>query len=240
MNDLYMELFKLLFSILLFSLAPQAFPQSNQLYIKAGTQIPFQHFLGSEYVVSERVGLPIQAGLITKPYEGYIKKLVAFFDDDPKLIAIIEDSYRSGYVFGAGLNYHFNHYYVGAYAQLITLKGSSAAVSALSSYYGIDFSFIEPFISSLDISIQSNLYNGGVLFGRRFMFKDPNFQVHLEFAISKNLGSRNNIQSEPDLDQFTFVQQVFKRVDTSMQKSYKQYVIIPSINIAVVYNLMHR
>lgn len=230
----------LLFKLAIF-FAFSAFSQTNHFFIKAGTQIPFQHNVGTEFVLNSRIGFQLQYGLLTTPYEGNIRRVVAFFEDNENLLQIIEDSFQHGSILGAGFNYHFSKNYIGGFGQYASLRNASTASAALQAYYGIDFSFLDFIAGPIDLTLQTNLYNAGILYGRRFILRDPDLQLHLELAVSKNFASRNRFQSNrPNIDNLAYVQDLYDRLDNSLRDSYLSYLIIPTFNIYIVYNLMGR
>jgi hypothetical protein len=230
------------FSIFFFIIISfSAFSQSNQFYFKVGTQVPLQHNIGTEFVAWDRLGLQLQYGVLTTPYEGSIRRIITYFEEDPNLTEIINDSFQYGTLLGAGLNYHFGKNYLGAFGQYATLRGASTATAALSAYYGIDFSFLEFLTGPIDLNLQSNLYNLGILYGRRIVLREPDIQIHLELAISKNVSSRNNFNSNrPALDRNSFVSDLYDRVDHELRDTYLAYVIVPTFNVYFVYNLLGR
>jgi hypothetical protein len=183
----------------------------------------------------------MQYGIITTPYEGSIRRIITYFEEDPNLTEIINDSFRYGTILGGGLNFHFGKNYVGAFGQYVSLRGASTATAALSAYYGVEFSFLEILIGPIDLNLQSNLYNAGVLFGRRIVLREPDIQLHLELAISKNFASRNNFNSNrPRLDDNSFVRNIYNNVDHELRDTFLAYVIVPTFNVYFVYNLMGR
>ncbi|CAN5268000.1 hypothetical protein BH23BAC1_BH23BAC1_37350 [soil metagenome] len=189
----------------------------------------------------DRLGVQIQYGILTTPYEGIIRRIITYFEQDPNLTEIINDSFRYGTILGGGLNYHFGKNYVGGFGQYISLRGASTATAALSAYYGIDFSILEFLTGPIDLNLQSNLYNLGVIFGKRIIIREPDIQLHLVLAVSKNVTSRNNFNSSrPNLDDNRFVRNIYNRVDNELRDTYLAYVIIPSFNVYLVYNLMGR
>jgi len=234
-----MKIYFFIFLALFF--ATGAFAQTNHLFIKAGTQIPFQHTFGTEFVLNSRIGFQMQYGLLTAPYEGNIRKVVALYETNEDLLQIIEDSFQSGTILGAGFNYHFGKNYIGGFGQYISLRNTSSASAALRAYYGFDFSILDVITGPVNLTLQSNLYNAGILYGRRFMIHKPNLQLHLEAGISKNITSRNVLQSNrPNIDNLGYVQNLYGQVDHSLRETYLTHLIIPTFNIYLVYDLMGR
>ncbi|MDQ3394803.1 MAG: hypothetical protein M3512_11930 [Bacteroidota bacterium] len=227
--------------ILAFFFALKGYSQTNHFFLKAGTQIPFQHNAGSEFVLNSRLGFQMQYGLLTAPYQGYISKVVSQFENDRKLIKLIDDSFQSGSILGLGFNYHFQKNYFGAFGQYISLRNASSASEALQAYYNFDFSFLNAITGPVDLTLQSNLYNLGLMYGRRFILKDPGLQMHLELGVSKNLTSKNNLQSNlAFIDRLGLAQNLYNRLDHSLRDIFSSHIVIPTINIYIVYDLMSR
>jgi hypothetical protein len=70
----------------------ETFSKSN-LFI--GTQVPLQFTLGYDYRFTNRFSSRIQAGLLTKPYEGLIVNSLEAFGMDKYLSRVIKKAFKS-------------------------------------------------------------------------------------------------------------------------------------------------
>ena len=85
---------------------------------------------------------------------------------------------------------------------------------------------------SNDLQLTSNLYNVGLLIGRRFHFKNPKWQFRTEFAIAKVLGSKTKLSSDyRDLVNLSVI------VNDELEEYYWEYGYLPSLNFYLAYKL---
>ncbi len=214
--------------------------RSSKSHILIGTQFPLQFTAGYSYRFSNRVSTRAQAGIITKPYSGFIVSAMEALGMDKYLARIIKKTFQSGAIYGVGPNYHLGKNYVGVYGQYLHLKGGGIKpADALSLYFKKDFTELD--ISGLPVfefSMQSNMVNAGVLFGRQFQLRNPRFAVNGEVGLSKIVASNNNFSSNRSIvDRIPFIQNLYKEIDTEIQDAYWKYGFVPTINLYLVYHL---
>ena len=85
--------------------------------------------------------------------------------------------------------------------------------------------------SSMQIDLKSNLMQLGVHYGRRIPLKEK-LELQLEFGVSKNIGSTNNLSSD-----FPYPEAIYNSIDEDLQEAYRKYAIIPTLGVYLVYNL---
>lgn len=229
----------LIFTLLLFyigSICP-VYAQLARPQIMVGTQLPLQYSVGLHYPLTPAISARIQAGLLTKPYDWMLLKTMEGFGLNRNLSRTIESSLQNGFVATLGTNYHFNKNYVGVYGQYAHLRGESSLVEAASAYFDTDLSFLSPLgISLLELSAQSNLYNIGFLYGRRFTLANPRFAILAEAGLGKILGSANNFATNrPFIERILLVQQLYQKMDRDFKSAYLKYGFLPSINVYLTY-----
>ena len=205
-----------------------------------GTQIPFQFTAGFRQNFSNRISAQVQAGIITRPYSGFIVDAMEAFGMDKKLSRVIKKAFRSGTVIGIGPNYHFGRNYIGFYGQYMHLKGGGVTpADALSVYFKKDFTQFN--IASLplfEFSLQSNAVNAGALFGHEFRLRNPKLSLLGEAGLSKIVASKSSFTSNRTLiDRTSFAQTLFKEMDQGMRDAYWKYGFIPTINLYLAYHL---
>jgi hypothetical protein len=165
-----------------------------------------------------------------------LKSFEAFGADD-ETIRMIENAYKSGVVLEAGLNYNFRKSYVGLFYQQINLRGGSSPASGYEEQFNTDINTLpvkpnRPELVETELTIQSNLSQLGMLYGRRFMLKNPKYEIDVEAGFSKNVGSVTKITSE-NRETNTFSDEVNNEFDDW----YSRYAYIPSLTVAFVYNI---
>jgi hypothetical protein len=205
-----------------------------------GSQIPVQFTAGYGYQFSNRLSVRAQAGLITKPYRGFIVNAMEAFGMDEYLAQVIKKSFRSGTVLGVGPNLHFGKNYIGVYGQYMHLKGGGITpADALSIHFKKDFTdFNVTGLPIFEFSLQSNLVNVGALFGHSFQLRNPRLSISGEAGLSKIVASENSFSSNRTIvDRTAYAQNLFKEIDNDMDDAYQKYGFIPTINLYLVYRL---
>jgi hypothetical protein len=212
----------------------------SKSHVFIGSQIPVQFTAGYGYRFSDRMSARAQAGFITKPYSGFIVSAMKAFGMDKYLAQVIKKAFQSGAVYGVSPNYHFGRNYVGIYGQYMHLKGGGITpADALSVYLKKDFTQFDVLgLPVFEFSMQSNMVNAGVLFGRQFRLHNPRLSINGEAGLSKIVTSKNSFSSNRSLiDRTAFAQKMYKEIDKEMQDAYWKYGFIPTINLYLVYHL---
>jgi hypothetical protein len=182
----------------------------------------------------------VQAGFVSKPYSGFIVDAMEAFGMDKYLSQVIRKSFRSGTVLGLGPNIHFGKNYAGAYGQYMHLKaGGITPADAMSIHFKKDFSqFNLTGLPIFEFEMQSNIINTGLLFGRSFNLRNPDFAVNAEVGIAKIIGSKNSFASNrPIVDQTSFARNLYAELDHSIRQAYLDHGYMPTINLYLVYHL---
>ncbi len=200
--------------------------------IKAGIEIPLQYTIQYSLITGDNLSFSSQLGILTYPYNDAILFTLESFGVDEKTIRLIKNAFQIGFLVDMGVNYHFRDNYIGTYGQWINLTAADTPIDLIENYFGIVFpipEFIPGFIP--EISLQSELFQAGLLYGRIFHLKEhPHIEIHAEAAISKNLASKSKLSSENTEVDFINIE-----IDKALDKTYSRYAYIPSINIYFVY-----
>jgi hypothetical protein len=160
------------------------------------------------------------------------------FGLEKKLGQLIERSLDHGLMFTLGGNYHIGKNYIGIYGQHARLKGDISLENAASAYFDRDLSFLSPLgMSLLEVSARSNIYNVGILYGRKIILPNPRFEILAEAGIAKILASNNHFSTNQRLvEQLPMVKQVYRNLDRDFREAYWQYGYIPTINFYLNYH----
>jgi hypothetical protein len=206
----------------------------------AGTQIPLQFTAGYERRLSKRMSARVQAGFMTKPYSGFIVDAMEAYGMDEYLSRVIRKSFQSGIVFGFGPNFHFGKNYLGLSGQYMRLKaGGITPADALSIHFQKDFSqFDINGLPAFEFTMQSNIINAGLLFGRQFQLRNPRIAINAEAGIAKIVASKNSFSSNRSIvDQTRFAANLYKELDEEMRSAYWKHGFIPTLNLYLFYRL---
>ena len=93
----------------------QARAEKPTLSVLVGTDIPYQHSLGTEIRVKD-VRFSLRTGLLVDPYSGLTLDLLDAFGTEEVYIRLLEASYQFGTMNGLGMQYLFGkkkRWYVG-------------------------------------------------------------------------------------------------------------------------------
>ncbi|QMU29173.1 hypothetical protein [Adhaeribacter radiodurans] len=205
-----------------------------------GTQIPLQFTAGYGYRFSKYFSARVQGGVLTKPYEGYIRRSLEAFGLDKQLGRVIAKSFRGGTLLATGANYHFGKSYTGLYGQYIHLRsGGVTPADALGIYFKQDFSNFDPQgLPSFVFSMQSNLWQVGALYGRQFHFSNPRWRLDAEFSLGKVIASTSSFSSNRlAVDRTGLAQTLYQYLDREVGTAYQQHGWLPTINLYLVYQL---
>ena len=201
--------------------------------VRMQVEVPVQFGIGYGLNLSRNIVLDVQAGRMGQPNSVMMLNMMGSFGND-KLTLMIRNAFTSGNVYEAGFSYHFRNYYVGAFAQGIFMKGA-VATSHVEQNFDTDVSLLPVKEGRTDetpqsVDIASDLIQGGLMFGRIVHLKNHNWQVRLEFALSKNFASSSTIYSA-DRDLSTLQAEV----DSQLDQWYHRFGYVPSLSIGMAH-----
>lgn len=211
---------------------------AHSLFI--GTQIPLQYTAGYAYRFSQYFSARVHGGVLTKPYDGFIRRSMIAFGMDKELGRVIAKSFRGGTLLGTGVNYHFGKSYTGLYGQYIHLQsGGITPADALGIYFKRDFSGFDPQgLPAFAFSMQSNLWQLGALYGRQFHFSNPRWRLDAEFSLAKVVTSTSSFSSNRSaVDRTGLAKTLYQYLDREVGAAYQQHGWLPTINVNLVYQL---
>jgi hypothetical protein len=205
--------------------------------IKLLFEAPVQVAVGLEASLTNRFSLSLQTGLLREPNSTFLMKSFEVFGADKEIILMIENAFKSGLVLEGGINYNFGKSYVGLFCQQINLRSGNSPASTYETQFNTDINELavkpgRPVLVETNLVIQSNLSQLGVLYGRRFMLRNPKFEIDVEAGISKNVGSVTKVTSKN-----REVDTLSKEVNMELDNWYSGHAYIPSATVALVYNI---
>lgn len=205
--------------------------------VKLLVETPVQFGVGVEALFTNRFSLSFQVGLLREPNSTLMMKSFEAFGADKEIVRMVENAFKAGIILETGLNYNFKRSYVGVFYQQINLRSGDSPASTYETQFNTDINTLAVKPGRIDqvetsVTIQSNLSQLGILYGRRFVLRNPKFEIDLEAGISKNIGSFTKVTSE-NREVSTFSKEVNKELDDW----YAKHAYIPSLTVALVYNI---
>lgn len=218
-------------------LATSFFYVQAQHSLKVGTQIPIQYAVQYDYQWNKHWSANAQVGVLTKPYDQVILDVLKAFGVDQSIVNVLTNAFNFGVISQVGTNYHFGKNYVGVTGSWIHLQAADTPISAIQTAFNVNVGSypVRPRQNSntpITLTLSSDLYNAGILYGRRFTFKDPKIEIHTEFSFSKTLASSSYVESPQ-----RSLEKLSELIDTELKSDYSSYGYLPSINVFFVYKL---
>lgn len=209
----------------------------SQHTIKVGSQIPIQYAVQYDYQPSKRFSGNAQVGVLTKPYDQVILVTLQSLGVSEEIVDVLTYAFDVGLISQAGTNYHFKKNYMGLTAAWIHLRASDTPVGVMESAFNVDIDSYparpkQSVASLVNISLASDLLTAGILYGRRFTFKNPRVEVCTEIGFAKVIASKSYVES-PQRSLTT----LSTLVDEELNEDYLTYGYLPSINLFLVYKL---
>lgn len=222
-----------LLTIIGFVICFKAFAQESSLKLLA--EVPLQFGIGYEGKISNRFSVALSAGLLTQPNSTLIVDVLDAFGTDDAITVMITDAFKFGVVGKTGMNYNFKRSYVGSFFEIIALQAGDTPRTLIENYFGTSVNSYPARngrgqSNEVYLRLSSTLYQGGVLYGRRFPLKNKQFEIDTEIAVSFNLGSKSKLTSE-----YRDLATLSKEVDTELSGYYSSYGVVPSLTVAFVY-----
>jgi hypothetical protein len=203
--------------------------------VRIQAEMPVQLGVGYELQLLKNLSVVVQAGKLSRPNSLMMLNLMGSLGNK-RLEIMIKDTYRSGQVVEGGSNFHFGHNYVGAFAQYITMGGATGTAT-FESNFNTDLSVlpVKPGSTSTEsspIHLSTNLVQTGILYGRVLPLKNPDWQIRVEFSLSKNVASTSTIYSSRyDLSSLE------RYVNGQLDSWFNRYAYIPSLTVSMNYLL---
>jgi hypothetical protein len=199
--------------------------------ISVGVHAPLYYTVGYEYNFNSKVSLNAQVGLLTKPFDEVIVKIIKTAGANKQAVNFVGDSYRIGWNFQPTLKFHFGKNYIAPYYSYLKLYADFDPAEVIQNLYGYN---ISGWLGSggSDYAINSNLHNAGLLYGRRIPFS-PAFELRLEASFAKTLGSDSNLRNSNGNNVPFFSDYA----NSELKEYYWKYGYLPSINLLFVYKI---
>ncbi len=171
----------------------------------------------------------IQVGILSEPNTSIILNTLEAFGTDQLTMDLIDNAFQFGFVMKEGVNIHFGKNYSGIYFQQIYLNGEDTPYDIVEVVLDEDLSQY-PLLNrrrsgnETSLILDSNLFQFGILFGRRFHLKEEKSFLFAEIGASLNIGSNSRLSSE--VRDFTNLN---SEIDDYLEGIYSDYAFIPSL-----------
>lgn len=166
----------------------QAQAETPTLSVLVGTDIPYQHSLGTELRVKD-VRFSLRTGLLVDPYSGLTLDLLDAFGTEDVYIRLLEASYQFGTMNGLGMQYLFGKkklWYVGPELRFDYVAASDTSSDLIEAVVG-ESRFNPPRfgVNQQEIYLGLWLFAAGLRTGRVIPL-GKNHNVHLELSFYKH------------------------------------------------------
>jgi len=237
------KLFLSLFFITVVLSSKQGFAQDAAQALHFGLKLPYTYNIGYYQRFNPRIGMHADFQFITIPFNNAPLAFMEMYGADQKLTAILREPFTIGAGFDIGAHYYFGsdnrRYYAGLSVQWMNLLKRDIEDNVINEAFDVDldghFFPIGP-ISKADskkpLTLNTNYVQLGFFAGKKWQLYHPEWEVRLEAALSMNILSHHNLQSD-----YRYITPVAKQANEELQQMFKKYAWFPSLNIFLVYKL---
>ena len=223
--------------------------QAGDKGIRMGLKLPYTYDIGYYHRFSTRIGMYVSSQIVTMPFSSSVTGLMNLYGADPKLTAILDESFGFGIGLDHGWQYHFGtdnrRYYVGLSIQWMSLLKEDINDAVIDDAFADDpiegcetldkcpINPMQKFNDSDVLTINTNYVNMALSFGITFPLpNNKNSEFRLEGQLAKTIASRHYLYSD-----FRYISPISERTNESLQDIMRKYGWFPSINLYYIYKL---
>lgn len=223
-----------------------AFPQHGKAQTEAqglhfGIKIPYSYNFGYYKRFNPRIGMHADFQFVTIPFSKVPLNYMEMWGADPKLTAVLKEPFSIGAGVDIGAHYYFGsdnrRYYVGLSVQWMNLLKRDIDDEVINEAFDVDLDgpdFPEGPITKSDskkpLTLNTNYIQLGFFAGKKWQLYSPEWEVRAELALSMNLFSHHNLQSD-----YRYITPVAKQANEELQEMMHKYAWFPSLNIFLIY-----
>lgn len=168
--------------------------KSQELSISAGTDFPYQHYLGIS-LQSPNTEFYYRSGVLVPPYSDIILGTIEKLGTAEIYINILESAYDFGWMNSLGASFSFGKekkWYAGPEFRLDFLTASHTPADQVESLLGRPIiSIINPIIE-LNTELGLTMYAAGLRLGRSFVFGDiDQYSFNIELSFAKHIETQS-------------------------------------------------
>ncbi len=211
--------------------------------IHFGIKIPYSYNIGYYKRFSTRIGMHADFQFITIPFNNVPLSYMEMWGADPKLTAILEEPFTIGAGADIGVHYYFGsdnrRYYVGISGQWMNLLKRDISDEVINEAFDVELDGpmfpvgpITKADSKKPLTLNTNYIQLGFFAGKKWQLYNPNWEVRVEVAMSMNLFSHHNLQSD-----YRYITPVAKQANEELQDMMHKYAWFPTLNVFMIYKL---
>lgn len=220
-------------------------PKKDSLvFVKVGTQIPYQFNVDLAYNFSKRVSAELEIGVIPTSFGKIITANMGELGMNADRLTLIEGFFTTGQVLGLGINYRFNdHAYVKLMGQMVDMTPQGIDMNLFNTIYDVSFAEYEQMndaneLVPLQLMIKSRLYNMSIFYGRKLFDITERLSLYSELGLVKPIKVNNYFW--PQNYRLSEVQPFLEKIESAnkdLQDQFLKYTFIPTVNIYLYYRL---
>ena len=208
-----------------------------------GLKIPYTYDIGYYRRFSNRIGMHLDAQIITIPFSDVPMGYMEMWGADPKLTAILDMPFSIGVGVDVGGHYYFGtdnrRYYVGLSVQWMNLLKRDIEDEVINEAFDVDLDGPDFPIGPIDktestkpLTLNTNYIQMGVFVGKKWQLRNPDLEVRAELALSMNVWSNHYLQSD-----YRYISPVAKQANEELKNMMRKYAWFPSLNVFLIYKL---
>ena len=206
-----------------------------------GFKLPYTYNIGYYQRFTPRIGIHADVQIVTFPFSTVPLGFMEMWGADQKLTAILEEPFSIGAGVDIGGHYYFGsdnrRYYVGLSVQWMNLLKRDVSDEVINEAFGVELDGPEfpvgPITkadSKKPLTLNTNYVQMGVFVGKKWQLYSPEWEVRVEVALSMNVFSHHNLQSD-----YRYITPVATQANEELKAMMRKYGWLPSLNIFLVY-----
>ncbi len=214
--------------------------------IHFGIKIPYTYNLGYYKRFSSRIGMHLDIQLITIPFSNMPLDYMKMWGGDPQLVAVLNEPYSIGAGLDLGGHYYFGsdnrRYYVGVSIQWMKLLKRDISDEVINAAFDVDLDgpmFPEGPIPKSDskkpLTLNTNYLQLGFFVGKKWQLRNPRMEVRAELAMSMNIWSNHNLQSD-----YRYITPLANQCNEELKALMRKSAWFPTLNIFLIYKLDYK
>ena len=198
--------------------------QQGEHSIQLNIEVPVQMGIGYDYQWTDRISSGVQVGILREPNSSIILASLDALGTDDATLDLIENAFSSGWVYEVDVHYHFSGFYAGIFTQYARLSGKETPEELLVQITGNELPQRRRIRQEKDITLESDLWQFGVLIGKKFDIGERGF-LFTEIGFSMNIGSESTVKSEE-----RNLAATSQFIEEYLSDIYASYAFIPSVS----------
>lgn len=209
--------------------------------IKTGIKLPYSYNVGYFAQFSERWAMALGGQIVTYPFNSTYTGLMNLYGAESDKTRILKQSFTFTWGFEGAAYYFFGtdnrRYYASINLQWMSFYKINLADSIINNGLNVDLSSfpegpIDKTMSVKPLTLAGNFMQIGIVAGKKFFFMEPKFEVHLEFGLSKTIGSHFRLASD-----YRFISPVNDLLNKELKQMFVRFGWLPTFNVVYIFKL---